>query len=339
MWRLFCACIIRPASMTRSVSRYSLRAMLFVVSAIAMAMALDYTLSEQSRVARRIESCNAAVELHRRWPQLAYAAPERWDVIVSVRWGPPNMPSAETVKRFLNAVQECDQIQSVEIFNVPLADDDLARFARCASLRDVYLEGTKITGWGLVHLKDSQVEFLSLARSRIDGRLKGVIKQFPQLKSLDLEGAQICEAVAFEVSGLTALIEINVSGTTIDDRGAASVLAIATLEHAYLAATPIGDEAMSSFDARNSLLTVLDVSGTRIGDAGAMRLVGMQHLRDLYLAHTRVTDRVLDTIAEMRSLHFVDLRGTGVTDQGLQSLSARCPDLAIEYSAGPAPIE
>ena len=77
-------------------------------------------------------------------------------------------------------------------------------------------------------------------------------------------------------------------------------------------------------------LTRISLYGSQVTDATVMRLTDLPHLSELGLQGTNITTTSLDHLARMKSLRYVWLTaGNSVTDNAVQRLKARRPDLNV----------
>lgn len=62
-----------------------------------------------------------------------------------------------------------------------------------------------------------------------------------------------------------------------------------------------------------------------------LRMPGMAEVRDLRLEGAAVTDAVLDELASIRDLHFVQLTFTAVSEEAVKEFESRCPSCRVVY--------
>lgn len=77
-------------------------------------------------------------------------------------------------------------------------------------------------------------------------------------------------------------------------------------------------------------LTRLRLEKNQITDAGVAQLKGLQHLESLNLYATEITDASLDVIAGLPSLKKVYLWQTKVSQEGIESLRSKRPELMVD---------
>ncbi len=153
------------------------------------------------------------------------------------------------------------------------------------------------------------------------------VSQLPEVKSLDLRGAQVTDAGWEQLAGLPTLAFLDVSGSNINDEGLRHLTGATSLRYLNLSQTRISDEGLSHL-AGLWLLTQLDVSRTPITDDGLRHLSGMVSLRHVFLGGTRLTGAGLKHLAPIQGLSFLELSHTQLTETGLSRLRG-VPQLSV----------
>ena len=143
---------------------------------------------------------------------------------------------------------------------------------------------------------------------------------------------------------LGGLRSLCVSGLSFNDRAAAAVAALQTIEDLKLdnvglspagwkhlgqlsnirtltVTPPVFSDAILAALAGWPNLAVLDLTQQPITDEGLKHLAGLRNLRQLVLTRTPVTDRGLEHLRELKSLAGLVLAETAVTDAGLANLA------------------
>ena len=80
-------------------------------------------------------------------------------------------------------------------------------------------------------------------------------------------------------------------------------------------------------------LVILYISRTSITDAGIARLKECKELARIVVRYTDITDASIETLAQL-NVHSVEIIGTQITVQGVESLRERVPGIKVEYKAG-----
>jgi len=88
---------------------------------------------------------------------------------------------------------------------------------------------------------------------------------------------------------------LDVAGTSVSDKGMATVAAMRSLERLHLDGTQVTDEGLRRL-GRLRRLTYLNLRGTAVTDAGIAALRGMPRLRSLYVWQTAVTPAAVEEL-------------------------------------------
>jgi hypothetical protein len=115
------------------------------------------------------------------------------------------------------------------------------------------------------------------------------LKQFPQIKGLDLTGTRVTDAGLAHLKGFTQLLRLQLGKTAVTDAGLKHLKGLTTLEWLGLEGTSITDAGLDHLKGLKQLQS-LDLRGSKITDAGLERLHGLSQLKSLSLGGTRVTD-------------------------------------------------
>ncbi len=170
---------------------------------------------------------------------------------------------------------------------------------------------------------------------------------------LTTEQLQICGAVqAVERAGgriklqqdwTNELIEVRLTGVTVEDDALVALRSVTALEILYLDATRVTDAGLVSLSGLKKLrildlsfssvtgpglahlqgltnLRVLNLGGTQISGAHLVHLDGLPHLRKLDLERTNIGDDGIAHLRGLKALEILNLGLTEVTDAGLAEL-------------------
>ncbi len=126
-------------------------------------------------------------------------------------------------------------------------------------------------------------------------------------------------ALAANLSVLTKVSSVDLSGTDVTDEGLAHLKPLIRLSDLNLADTQITDSGLAHLGGLTNL-SILDASNTKITDAGLVHLTGLRRLTELNLARTQITDAGLARLRHLMRLSLVNLWRTHVTDAGAARL-------------------
>ena len=205
-----------------------------------------------------------------------------------------------------------------------IKDADLEALARnptnAASVSELNLYNAQISSKGLEILqKFPKLEKLSLQQLRsLKGNMNWIGK-IKSLKSLDLTANPLNDADFGEISGLTKLEEIILTGTQITDEGFRCFKQMPKL--AVMVMDRMGHLEGKGFKYvnRNSL-KVVKANGSKIGYFALQNIGGSESLEQLWLNGARVTDKAMQGIGRCPNLKDVRLEKNDLTNKGVSFL-------------------
>lgn len=153
--------------------------------------------------------------------------------------------------------------------------------------------------------------------------------------------------------------QLHASETSISDADSKYLAELPELRQLVLTRTAITDGSLPQIE-RLQYLELLDLSETSISDAITPILLRLPRLHALGLYATRITDTTLDAIARLSALQMlnvsvnpgitdtgfqklaqlehlksVEIHGTSVSDDAIDSFSVQCPEVLIVTDRGP----
>ena len=167
----------------------------------------------------------------------------------------------------------------------------------------------------------ASVPGLSLAGCRaLDAAAWPLVGRARQLERLVLYNTRIDDRGVAQLTGLSNLSELDLSGTAVTDECVESLLSFPRLQALQLSWTSFSDRGLERLAAHESL-SHLDLKGTRVTDAGLCSLGGMQRLCALGLQETLVSDRGIDALrARADTIERLELGYTSITNECLPAL-------------------
>lgn len=227
------------------------------------------------------------------------------------------------------------------------------------------LSHTRISDEGLLRLKPArQLEELNLLYAELITDLGlTAVRGWRRLKSLNVRGTRISDDTLLIVGELDQLESLDLVNTRITDNGLESLASLTRLKHLALGRTQITESAMEMLRLLATLES-LDLGGParnqRGRASGAMQeslvsaIAALPELRVLKLGYTdidahglhnlsvlgklgklgleccpRVDDKALMELAAWKSLRFLDVQETKVTQAGIEALQAAKPGIRI----------
>jgi Leucine-rich repeat (LRR) protein len=230
------------------------------------------------------------------------------------------------------------------------------------------LSHTRIADPDLLYLRPAtQIEDLNLAYSEhITDIGMSVIKDWKNLKRLDVSGTQTADGALALLGRLGRLESLDVAGSEVTDDGIQELLPLTDLKHLGLGRSQLGEGAIEVLGLLDNLQS-LDLSspagrrnrrrggGDRIAQGLVDAIARLRDLRILRIGHsgvdssalrpwasslqklerlglencTRIDDSAMPVISGWKSLKQLDLQGTKVTPTALELLRKSRPDLNV----------
>ena len=266
-------------------------------------------------------------------------------------------------------------ITAVNLSSTWVSDTELLELASLPKLERLDLSHTRISDEGLLHLRPArQIRDLNLLYAeQITDLGLNAIKNWTNLKRLNVRGTRISDPTLAIAGKLTQLESLDIANTGMTDVGLDALVPLTNLKHLALGRSRFSDEAISVVRVLTTLES-LDLSGPRgvarnqRNEAGTIpatlvqAIAELKDLRTLKLGHNqisadelrilapalgkleklglescaRIDDEALTVIAGWKSLKYVDVQETKVTPAAVEELRKQRPQLVI-LSAPAAP--
>lgn len=258
---------------------------------------------------------------------------------------------------WLKRLSGATTLRKLDLANCAITSDGLRHLARLKGLREINLTLTPVDDRGLNHLSGmEELRVLGLASTRCDGTGFRHLKGLRKLESVNFHFTPVNDA------GLAAIALVPNSGrfwfahTRFTDAGAANLAVMTGLRRvgigstekassgaavAHLAGVPLEDLALLdnqatpeglAHAAKIQSLKRLDASHAPLVKDDSLSLVaGMPRLEELVLGSAGVTDAGLQSLSACKSLKKLTILGAkGVTPAGMEALRESRPGLIVE---------
>lgn len=253
------------------------------------------------------------------------------------------------------------EVSAVNVRASWISDGDLLELARMPQLQRLDLSYTRISDQGLAYLKTAPklVEVNLAYAEKIGDPAHAVIKNWKNLRKLNLRGTVIADETAASAASLPQLEVLDIADTIVGDVGIEALAAAQKLKELSMGNIRMSEVGFQSL-RQLTTLSHLDLSGRRhqgpsnISERGIQAIASLRQLRVLKLGHTKfpaksfselaampaieqlglefcpeVSDETLKQIAAWKSLRSVELYGTKVTAAGVEALRKERPDLQV----------
>jgi len=259
-------------------------------------------------------------------------------------------------------------VVAVHLRGAWVTDAELLDVARLPNLERLDLSHTRITDEGLLYLKPlKQIQDLNLFYAEnITDQGIAAIKEWKQLKRLNLRGTRIFDGTLAILSGLPQLESLDIAYSQFTDNGLDALVPLTRLKELSLGRSKLGKNALQVLRLLPTL-EYLDLGGPHPGPGGYRTTAGapmdedlpravseLKQLRVLKLSYSqiradglrvlasldqvsklaltgcpRVDDGALVELARWKSLKYLDVQETSVTEQGVGRLEKAKPGIVI----------
>ncbi|MEM7478963.1 MAG: hypothetical protein AAF483_28605 [Planctomycetota bacterium] len=153
------------------------------------------------------------------------------------------------------------------------------------------------------------------------------------VSGIAIRNAGIRDAQLSRIGEFPNLRSLSLEGNPVSDATLASIANVRNLHGLYLTDTNIGDLGLSYLEDAVHL-EQLWLRGTRVTDAGLSSLKGLHSLGYVDLSNTNVTDAGLKKLTHLKHMYYLHLPGTRVTKEGMESLGKVLPNCSIYGTPG-----
>jgi hypothetical protein len=228
-----------------------------------------------------------------------------------------------------------------------LTNDELAPIAYLRGLRGLDLsDNTNLTGEALLQLGSlSELEWLDVDRTPMNGLPSGAVEQFPELRYVAGHFGDYGDQVLSEAGNLAHLEYFCTKTKKVTADGLSHLAGKESLRALVLDNVQLTDDALGTLHSLPNLsfldlrknpnltdeglghlaefqnLTHLNLEYCGITDAGVSRLANNIALEQIYLANTPVTELSLDTLVSLPSLHTLKLVETNIPEAKAMEVS------------------
>ena len=267
---------------------------------------------------------------------------------------------------------QAGNIVAVDLRGSWVYDSQLIDLAKLPYLKKLDLSHTRISDEGMVYLRNApEIADLNLYYAeQITDQGMSAIKEWKQLKRLNLRGTRVSDGTLEIVSHLQQLEALDIANAPVTDNGLDSLMTLINLKELSLGRRRESDNEVEVLRLLPTL-TYLNLSGPtdaerpdsnyrRAGDSGPMRadlvraIAELKDLRVLKLGYSNITsdglrilgslqqverlglegcprigDQAVAELANWKSLKYVDLQETKVTEKGVEALRKAKPGITI----------
>ena len=259
------------------------------------------------------------------------------------------------------------KIVAVDLRSSWVTDSDMPRLAQLPDLKRLDLSLTRISDRGLRALKTAPaIEELNLYfAEQISDESTAIVKGWKHLKRLNLRGVKITDSTLEFLSSVPTLEWLDIGWAQITDTGLDHLAPLTNLRWLTMGGNKLTDTSLQ-FLRQMPQIEYLDVGRAQrtdsglwsllLTDAGVQAIASVTELRELRLAGTAIPSRALEALkplpklarlnlqgcrrvrddavavlAGFKQLRALDVKDSGLSEQGVTKLRAALPDCQILY--------
>lgn len=218
-------------------------------------------------------------------------------------------------------------------FSEYVTDEGLAAVKEWKHLKRLNVHGTKISDTTLEHVSGiTTLESLNVGSSMVTDVGLERLSSLPNLKELSIGGNELGDAGLQALRLLPGLTYLDMNGRqgtdsnvwtiSMSDRGLEAMLTLTELRELRFGCTTLG---VGREGRRFATVNMMNVTSRWLEQMKALKKLESLKLQGC----ENVNDESMKVLAEFPSLKEVDLKGSGVTDKGIEILRAAKPDIRI----------
>lgn len=249
-----------------------------------------------------------------------------------------------------------------ELRKIPLLNKKFNQLIKIPSVQAILVENyaNSLNIENLINIPEpyrKKVKILDLSHRRDlksveSTRIDALFKAYPQLQTLDLSKAKICQSVFKSIGLLHHLQSLKLSGHSIHNLD--DIAKLQHLQNLDLSYSLLSDQEIASIEKLENLKTLL-INCQALTSTGIESLANLNRLESLELAYwscaddnkglesiselknlktlifrdCRITDEQLTFLGKLDNLKVLSLEHADITDEGLSLLVQLCPGLQV----------
>ncbi|MEE3219282.1 MAG: hypothetical protein VX257_03415, partial [Planctomycetota bacterium] len=226
----------------------------------------------------------------------------------------------------LNFLDGCTDLKVLDLTDTEVGSRAFSAVGDLSSLTHLFLADTPVLERGLEPLSRlGNLEVLDLSGRRISGVGLGFLDGLTELRGLELENCQLTNEALSDLGRHGGLESLTLNkNLLISDQAVAQLSGLKNLKSLELANTSVTDAALEHI-AGFKKLQVLNLAGaTKIADADGL-LGRLPAIRWIRLRGTKVGDATLKALESSKSVTYVDVVGTEVSEAAVTELKKANP--------------
>ena len=332
--------------------QFSLRTFLIVVTLLAMGLGyVSFRAREQRAAVARIQELGGHVQYDYQWGPNPKPSPPGWPWLRRLvgdeyfqEVARVNLDKTKVSDADLRLISKLRHARSLALNWTNVSDEGLASIRGMSELNYLGLWKTKVTSEGIRRMRSPRPgSWVILAETSIGDE---ALPNLSDCGHLVLDGTRITSQGVKELAKFKNLNALSLQHTSVDDAAVPFLIQITNLQELFVDDTKISGEGLLALrDAFpkcwfNANLVDLSNLGPPLDSTlgrsrwkmvmDRIELLNKEHwIKLLVLSNPTITDDHLATLEGLDHVETIDLRGTSVTDAGVQKLQKALPNLKI----------
>ncbi|MEM9800237.1 MAG: hypothetical protein AAGA20_07925 [Planctomycetota bacterium] len=213
---------------------------------------------------------------------------------------------------------------SLSVADSDFNDDDAPHLIGLEALERLDLSGAKITDRALESIGRLPIGLRALDVSDTSITDEGLVwlAFLESLEALDVSGTSVTDTAVVQMPRFKGSLMSLTLGSGVSDEGLLAVPELTSLEHLSVSVDGISSEGAAAI-AGSASLRRLELRGEKVSLGILREIAAMDGLESLALSgFSGLKDRHLEPLERMPSLRFLDVSGTGISDEGLVVIAA-----------------
>jgi hypothetical protein len=234
------------------------------------------------------------------------------------------------------------ELELLDLRGTKVTSSVLEHVSNMSRLRSLDVGFTRVNDDSFERLVDlPNLERFSLGGNKMSGAALPLLKLAPNLKTLELGGQQrtdsglwsiqVLDSNVGHIAELTALTALDVSGSSISDRGLSRLTSLRKLESIDLSRTKVSGQGLAHLKSLPSLRHLKFNHAGAADDEALLELSQFPSLEIVEMQGAKVTERELSQFEPPHSLQRIYLGGVNVSAEAIAQLQARTKGCWISW--------
>jgi hypothetical protein len=248
-------------------------------------------------------------------------------------------------KDTLERLTSLKSLKSLSLSRIDLKDDGAKAIGKLTQLESLNLSGCRINDNQALDLSGlTKLTHLALGKNNsycgddapLTDKGMAVLKNFPNLQVLNLNGAGVTDAGLEHIKDHKQLTSLNVSGTNISDKGAKVLAGLTGLKELAVDNVQIKDEGLKSLESLTKLEKLV-ISSENLEDGGFNSFARFPELNTLTLTGYHFNEDRIKSLEGCKKLKTLFVDGSASEhEDAMERLQKAIPGLSIEVISTPS---